>query len=366
MKKRILLLSAFFRPLRSGAEACAEEIARQLVSRYSITIITARMRRSFPQEEMMGDVKIVRVGTGTFLDKWLYPWIASRAACAMEPDLIHAILESFAGEALVRCAKECPAIPRLLTCQSTNTTLRLKEMHRAAHRVTAISAILVERAKKLGKREALLIRNGIDLHAIEYARKHHQKVPGRVLFLGRLEPMKGVDTLLEAFSSVVGRQKLALSLSNGSVERAHLRIVGDGSRRRELEALARKLGIADRVTFVGYLHEPAVYKEYAEAEVFCGLSRSEALGNVFLEAQAAGCAVLTTKVGGIPEIVKDGETGLLVKPDHPKAAADALVQLLDDAQLRAHLAKAAIQNVRSYDWQSIAEQYAGVYEEMMK
>lgn len=349
MKKHVIILSAFFRPLRSGAEACAEEVARLLGSRYSITIITARMRRSFLKEEMMGDVRVIRVGTGTFLDKWMYPWLASRRACGMKPDLIHAILESFAGEALVRCAARCSQIPRLLTCQSTNTTLRLKEIHRAAQRVTAISSVLVERAKKLGRRDAVLIPNGIDLHAIERARREHAKIPGRILFVGRLESMKGVDTLLQAFATM---------------SRGHLRIVGDGSQRRSLESLAKKLGIAGRVTFAGYIAVPEVYREYGEAEIFCGLSRSEALGNVFLEAQAAGCAVLATKVGGIPEIVKDGETGLLVKPDSVKAAAQTLAQLLDDAQLRAHLAKAAMQHARIYDWKSIAEKYANLYEQM--
>lgn len=355
MKKRIVILSAFATPFRSGAEACAEAVVANVRDRYDVVIVTARLRRSLPPEEEIGGVRILRVGMGTRLDKWLYPWCAAHAACALHPDLIHAILESFAGEALVRCAKRCPRIPRLLTCQSTNTSLRLKPIHRAANRITAISSVLVDRAKKLGHRGVTLIPNGIDTPALERERRRTQKIAGRVLFVGRLEPMKGVDILLRAFAAVVCR---------GNRD-TRLHVVGDGSRRRALHKLTRQLGIADRVMFAGYLPPPDVYHEYAQAQVFCGLSRSEALGNVFLEAQAAGCAVLATKVGGIPDIVQDGETGLLVKPDNVKAVADVLEQLLDDSQLREHLAKAAVHHARQYDWKMIAEKYAKVYEEML-
>jgi len=329
-------------------------VARALEDRYEITVITARMRRSLPREEMMGRVRVVRVGFGVRLDKWLYPALAARAACRMKPDLIHAVLESFAGEALVRCAAKRPAVPRLLTCQSTNTRLRLEQIHRAAHRITAISSVLVDRAKKFKHRHVMLIPNGIPLSDIERERKRTAKIPGRILFVGRLEPMKGVDILLEACAKI-----LKEGVADG------LRIVGSGSQERFLRRRAKQLDIAEHVTFVGYLSPPAVYHEFAEAPIFCALSRSEALGNVFLEAQAAGCAVLATKTGGIPDIVKDGETGLLVKPDNVKAATETLRQLLDDPQLREHLSKAAIQHAREYDWGTIAERYATVYEDML-
>lgn len=356
MKKRIVLLSAFLTPFRSGAEACAEEVARELQDQYEIIVITARLRRNLPREEMMGNVKVLRVGIGARVDKWLYPWLASRKVCAMKPDLLHAILESFAGEALVRCMKRCPDVPRLLTCQSTNTTLRLEQIHRAAHHITAISSVLRDRAKKLGHKRVTLIPNGIRLLEIDRERRRTAKVSGRILFVGRLEPMKGVDTLLSAFAEVVKRATVD----------AFLQIVGHGSQERRLKRLAHQLHVSDRVTFRGFVPAPEVYREFVQASIFCGLSRSEALGNVFLEAQAAGCAVVATRVGGIPDIIKDGETGLLVRPDNVQAAADVLEQLLEDMQLREHLAKAAIQHAREYDWSTIAKQYANVYEEMLK
>jgi glycosyltransferase involved in cell wall biosynthesis len=147
--------------------------------------------------------------------------------------------------------------------------------------------------------------------------------------------------------------------------RIHVRIVGGGSLRRSLEELAEQLHIADRVTFVGFVSVPAVYGEFAAAEIFAGLSRSEALGNVFLEAQAAGCAVLGTAVGGIPDSVKDGVTGLLVPPDDPRVAAEAMARLIGDPSLRQRLSEAGKRHASSYDWKVIAQRYGEVYDALL-
>lgn len=116
--------------------------------------------------------------------------------------------------------------------------------------------------------------------------------------------------------------------------------------------------------FLGRLTGPLLANEYAEAQIFCALSRSEALGNVFLEAQAAGCAVIGTTVGGIPDIVKHGETGLLVPPDDPAATADALRTLLKDNTLRRMLGEAAMAHAANYDWDVIAKRYDEVYQSL--
>jgi glycosyltransferase involved in cell wall biosynthesis len=165
-----------------------------------------------------------------------------------------------------------------------------------------------------------------------------------------MEPMKGIDTLLRAVSD----ERLAMSHWT-------LRIVGSGSEEASLKALAQELGISDRVTFVGRLVGRAVFDEYAQAEIFCGLSRSEALGNVFLEAQSAGCAVIAPNVGGIPDIVKDRETGMLVPPDDQELSTQVIQRLLSDAELRSQLMEAGTKNALTYDWARIRQYYADVY-----
>ncbi len=352
---KVVILSAFLRPFRSGAEACTEEVAARLKGRYEIVIVTARLSTNLLRRDVIDGVTVVRVGFGSRFDKWLFPFLAPLAARQQRPAVIHAILESYAGLAMIFCKILLPGVPRLLTCQSTNTTLLVSLMHSVASRVTVISSVLRERAAAMGRGDAVLIPNGIPRAALQAAGSRFPKVPGRMLFVGRLEPMKGVDTLLEAFARV-----------QGILPEWQLRIAGDGSERPRLEKLTRALDLAGRVTFLGRLSHDAVLKEFAEAEIFCGLSRSEALGNVFLEAQAAGTAVLATRVGGIPDVVSDSETGLLIPVDDVPAAAKALEQLGHDAALRQRLGENGRAAAAAYDWDGIAERYAEQYDLLIK
>jgi glycosyltransferase involved in cell wall biosynthesis len=362
MMKKLVILSAFLTPFRSGAEACAEEVAGQLNDQYDITIITARLRKDLPYLDRLNNgVKVWRVGFGRPIDKWLFPFLAPRAVCAPKPDTVHAALETFAGLALK--FYRGPA-KHILTLQTTNRTFMKGSIIRAAGTVTAISSTLVGIAKDYCK-DAILIPNGIRLHDLQEAMKKHPKVAGRILFVGRLEQMKGIDTLLTAFARLcaMGLPTGQAGYEQREARSLKLRIVGDGSQRSYLESLAKKLGIQGRVTFVGRIAPEHIAKEFAEAEIFCGLSRSEALGNVFIEAQAAGCAVVATNVGGIPDSVEDGVTGLLVPPDNVDAAVKALQRLIDDTDLRHTLASAGMKNAERYDWSAIAKKYATIYDQ---
>lgn len=375
MPRRIVILSAFVTPFRSGAEACVEEVSSRLQDDFDIAIVTARLRRDLPYlDHLSSGVKVWRVGFGYTFDKWLFPFLAPFAVRALKPDLIHAVLESYAGLAMMISKRLLPHIQHILTCQSTNTTFLVRAMHKSADVVTVISSVLLERAAQC-KKEAVLIPNGISLDRINHALSHRPKIDGRILFVGRLEKMKGVDTLLTAFAKLREREDTShekneegfeirnskSETQNSRLSTCHLRIVGDGSQRTHLEQLAHDLKITDRVTFVGRVSSEKVADEFAQASIFCGLSRSEALGNVFLEAQAAGCGVIATNIGGIPDIVKNGETGMLISPDDVDAAVDAIQRLLSDDVLRQTLAQNGQKNAQNYDWQEIAMKYKEIY-----
>ncbi|MDD5074979.1 MAG: glycosyltransferase family 4 protein [Candidatus Peribacteraceae bacterium] len=353
-KPTIVLLSAFLSPFRSGAEACAEEVSMRLAGEFDITIVTARLTHRLPEDDpFRGKVRVVRVGLGLPIDKWLFPFLAPFAVWRLKPQVVHAVLESYAGLALLLSHFFVPQAKTVLTCQSTNTSFLVAKMHRRADRVTVISRTLLKRASDFGRMDALLIPNGVDIDAIRIACERHPKDPSRILFVGRLEPMKGIDVLLKAFARL------------NPAGRARLRIVGGGSERERLEGMVKSLGLGERVTFAGYVPSSLVYGEYAEAEIFCGLSRSEALGNVFLEAQAAGCAVIATRIGGIPDIVEDQRTGILLQPEDVEGAVQALELLLSDARKRAELVDAGRLNAQTYDWSGIAERYAEVYRSLL-
>lgn len=150
-------------------------------------------------------------------------------------------------------------------------------------------------------------------------------------------------------------------------------IVGEGDLRTELEAFAKKLGIQEYVSFVGYIpwdQTPAYLKA---ADVFVVPSiRDEAgnvdgLPNVLLEAMAAGCAVVASHIAGIPEVIRDGENGLLVPPGDEIALAEKICLLLSDEKLRKRLGEAAQKTVAThYRWIQIAEQVAAILEKAIQ
>ena len=353
MRPRIVILSAFLSPLRSGAEACAEEVALRLSDRFDITIVTARMRRDLPKKDFLqGKVSVIRVGFGWKWDKWLYPLLAPFTTRQLSPDVIHAVLETFAGVALHACRVVVPRAKQILTLQTTNRQFLRRHILRTPDIVTAISRILAEQAAHLGRPDAIVIPNGIPYGEIRSACSGVQKIPGRILFVGRLETMKGVDTLLQAFANVKD-------------PRAHLRVIGYGLQERHLKNMARDLSIEDRVTFTGYILHEQIFGEYAKAQIFCGLSRSEALGNVFIEALAAGCVVIATEVGGITDSIQHRINGLLVRPDAPSEVSALIDAIVATPGSFDALTRSAVQQSDRFDWNGIAAEYGGIYDSLL-
>ena len=151
-----------------------------------------------------------------------------------------------------------------------------------------------------------------------------------VLAIGRLSSEKAHIDLLSAFSHL---QKTETEI------KTRLVIVGDGPERKRLEAAARLYGISERVNFAGQISNVKPY--YAAADVLVLPSHSEGSPYVLLEAMAAGLAIVATAVGGVPEMVKDEESALLVPPRDPRAMAEAVSRVLTDADLARRLTMSA-------------------------
>lgn len=151
-----------------------------------------------------------------------------------------------------------------------------------------------------------------------------------VLAIGRLSSEKAHIDLLSAFSHL---QKTKTEL------KTRLVIVGDGPERKRLEAAARSYGISERLHFAGQISNVKPY--YAAADVFALPSHSEGSPYVLLEAMSAGLTIVATSVGGVPEMVEDQESALLVPPRDPQAMAEAISSVLADARLARRLAHKA-------------------------
>ena len=190
------------------------------------------------------------------------------------------------------------------------------------------------------------VYHGIDLKLFSDAHAAPEAgPPWRVLSVARLTAKKGLDTVLDALGRLAG-EGVAFAYD----------LVGAGEDREALAAQARRLGIADRVTFHGALPHEAVLGLYRRAHVFVLGCRVLANGdrdgvpNVLVEAMAMGVPVAATDVSALPELARNGETALTCPPDDPAALAAAVRRLLEDAALRGRLiasAKAAV--ARDFD-----------------
>lgn len=145
--------------------------------------------------------------------------------------------------------------------------------------------------------------------------------PFVVVVLSRLVYEKGIDVFLKALPTLVREHPEILVV-----------VAGEGPMKEELENLALSLKIQDHLRFLGYNHHPE--ELLAGSDLFVLPSRSEGFGFSLLEAMAAGKAVVSTRVGGVPELVLDGETGLLVPPEDPYALAEAVKALLANRKRR--------------------------------
>jgi glycosyltransferase involved in cell wall biosynthesis len=167
--------------------------------------------------------------------------------------------------------------------------------------------------------------------------------------VGRLAEVKRQDLLLRAFAAV-----------RREVSQARLLVVGDGPLRADLEALAASLGLGETVYFAGYQPEPAAY--LAAMEVFALTSRSEGMPLVVLEAWAAGVPVVASAVGGVPELIRDGDNGLLFRSGDEGALTTALAGLLRDPARRSRLAHAGRDEATTrFDVRSMAAEYEQQY-----
>jgi teichuronic acid biosynthesis glycosyltransferase TuaC len=174
-----------------------------------------------------------------------------------------------------------------------------------------------------------------------------------VVFVGQLVRVKGIDVLLRAWAGLSGR--------SGPAER-RLVLIGEGPERARLEALADELGVRAQVSFLGVLPQQAVADRVAAADVLCLPSHSEGSPNVVVEALASGVPVVATRVGGVPELVRDGVNGLLVPP----ADAAQLAAALNHASTRAWNAAEIAASVSHLTWPALAQRNLAVLEATMK
>lgn len=188
-----------------------------------------------------------------------------------------------------------------------------------------------------------------------------------VLFVGRIEPLKGIDVLIEAMALLLKDKdelsdKVCLCIIGGDPDADADTLNREISR---LQRMRETLGIADVVTFLGKRAQDTLPYHYSAAEVCVVPSHYESFGMVALEAMACGTPVIASKVGGLTFTVRDGRTGFLVPSDDPRALADQLSLLLTDGNLRRTMGQQAVQLSERYSWSIVAGQVVAAYRDLV-
>ncbi len=221
----------------------------------------------------------------------------------------------------------------------------------AARRATAIVAVSRDAAEQaiheehVARSRVRVIMNGVDLPPSI----RRDRAPTRAITVARLEAVKDQVTMLRAVPTIVA-----------ALPSFHLDIVGDGGERAHLEATVDRLGVRDHVTFHGFQTDVSRY--LAAADIFLLSSVSEGISLTLLEAMASGLPVVATAVGGNPEVVVAGVTGLLVAPSDPAALAAATLTLTGDPATAAAMGAAGRARVADrFGSAAMVEAYSRLY-----
>ena len=291
----------------------------------------------------------------------LYRHIHSRRPTILHTSLFHANLSG-------RITGRLTGVPIII---SSERTMAMESEWR--YRLNRWTIGMVDRvvavSKKVGEfcinnirlpaQKVVVIHNGVEIPLLPPDTREQARLelglPQDALVCGavsRLDPVKGIDVLILAFAQVLASHA------------AYLVIVGEGPERQHLESVAQESGVSDRVIWAGYRAD--VPQQLPAFDVFVQPSLHEGLPNTVLEAMAAGLPVVATAVGGTPELVVNGKTGLLVPPGDPAALVGAITALLENPEARGSMGQAGRRRVKQrFTVEEMVQKIEQLYEDML-
>jgi len=368
---KILMLTSHYHPTPGGSERQAHQLARSLVARgHGVRVLTMQCG-NHPVVSTLDGVRIYRsihaVKRGVLFGvSYLLTSIGGIVRLGRDADIVHAhhlYLDAIAAAAVgrplrastlakVACGGSGGDLSRLNRTAGVGLVRRLL---RRLDRVVTPSRQTETEICHAGfpAHRVIRIPNGVDTARFHPAGPSAADGgPRTVLFLGRLEQQKGIDTLLDAWAEIAPR-----------LPGTTLAIGGDGAQARALLAKAEGLGVADRVQFLGAVPNPEEHLRRASAFVLP--SRYEGLPNALLEAMATGLPTVATAIGGTLDVATDEAQALMVPPDDSAALAKALHRVLTDADLGRRLGVAARNRVvAEFSLDRMVTRYERLYREM--
>jgi L-malate glycosyltransferase len=261
-------------------------------------------------------------------------------------------------------AREITSVPYIVTLHGSDVTIlgsdpsyHIVNNHSVekANAVTAVSTFMqMEAYERLGiEREVKVIPNFVDPDVFSpeecNAAKTGCEECGGIIHVSNFRPVKRVSDLVYAMAIVVKEEP-----------KAHLTLVGDGPDRHGVETLISSLRLQRNVTMTGFRSDIPNLMRCADIGVLC--SETESAPLTLLEGMSTGLPMISTKVGGVHEIINDGENGLLVPPKHPEELAQAILRLYRDSKLRNKLGKNAREIILDrYTAEKVVNQYLEIF-----
>lgn len=363
---KIAVLVPFFPPKHlAGTEIATYNIAKNLATRgHKVHVITS-VDEGLSKERIEDGFYIHRISRqkvrffGVMLFWLRIFWLLKK----INPDIVHAQSIGMGMPAFL--ARKLLRKPYVVWGRGSEVYLPWlykkpisKLVMRSASAVIALTEDMKRRMREICNREVSVIPNGIDLDRFQGLNpgtlREGLKVNSDeklILFVGGLKPIKGIEYLIQAMSSI-----------KQSETKAKLLLVGQGEERERLEQLAKSLGLNDYVRFIGEIPNEEVPEYMAASDVFVLPSLSESFGIVNLEAMASGLPIVATRVGGLPEIIKEGNNGFLVEPKNPKEIAEKVLLILKDEELSSRISRSNKEKAKRYSWESIVERLEEVYQ----
>ena len=385
--KKILIFSLTYYPFEvGGAEIAVREITDRIPD-VEFHMLTLRFDPTLPREERIGNVVVHRVGWSTSrLSKLFFQFYAAFAASRLHSrehyDATWALMAHAAGVPAALFKLTHPRVLLLLTLQEGDPPADIERTMRPlwplfsyafthADAVQAISTFLADWARRRGARGPIeVIPNGVDTArfsrahpaaAVSIARQSYGARQGDTLLVttSRLSNKNAIDDVIRAVA------KLPLSV--------RFIIYGAGSDDAKLRSLAAGLGALSRVRFMGHVSQEELPLALAACDIFIRPSRSEGMGNSFIEAMAAGLPVVATQEGGIADFLFDAKrnpdkvpTGWAVDKDSPQQIVEAVEDILAHPEQVALVTGNAKKLVREkYDWDLIAAQMHTLFDRLV-
>lgn len=376
---KVCIVNSFYPPWIGGAETYVSNLARGLVQRgHSVTVYCAH--NPLPVGEALEEgVRVRRMRAPLRL--YGTPIAVSPLNILFEDyDIIHCNFPSpylAAQFGLVALLRDIPAVltwhndlPPVTSAAGVLVRVHdfLAPMYLGQYkRIIATTRTYSRNSPILRShwQKVVVIPNGVDARRFhpsveaDYVKRRHGLLGKKViLFVGALSrwhAYKGLDNLIRAFG-----------ITSQKVVDAHLLVVGGGELAESNSSLAHSLGLDGKVTFAGSVSEELLPRYYAACDFFVLPSRdsSEGYGLALLEAMATGKPVIGSKVGGIVDVIRDPETGILVEPNEPIELAKAMVELLQDEPRARRMGMAARRFAEENSWDHVTQTVEDLYRQL--